>query len=100
VNADEILHLKANIDISKDDNKVEVDIWYATSLDLGLKLANEFSALAYSFGTDHNKKPLFTPRIASYACTHCPEDVKKKNCLGNGRYCAFEPRFMEAFNLN
>mgnify|MGYP007009407763 CR=1 FL=1 len=88
------------MDISHVDNKVEVDFWYATSLDLGLKLANEFAALAYSFGTDHNKKPLFTPRIATYACINCPEDVKQKNCVGNGRYCAFEPRFMEAFNLN
>jgi hypothetical protein len=88
------------MDTFKDDNTVEVDYWYATSLDLGLKLANEMTALSYSFSNDHNKKPLFTPRIASYSCTDCPDDVKEKNCVSNGKYCAYEPRFMEAFNLD
>lgn len=69
VSKDEKVFLKATMDVSKANNKVEVDFWYASSLDLGLKLSNEFSALAYSFGNDHNKKPLFTPRIATFSCT-------------------------------
>lgn len=94
------MHLKATLDLSQDNNSVEVDFWYSTSLDLGIKLANEFSALAYSFSSDHNKKPLFTPRIATFACAGCPDEIKQKNCVSDGRYCAFEPRFMEAFNLD
>ena len=86
--------------LSNVDNSVEVDYWYSTSLDLGLKLANEMTALSYSFSSDHNQKPLFTPRIASYACTECPDQIKEKNCVSNGKYCAYEPRFMEAFNLD
>jgi len=95
----EKVQLRATMEVSNAKNSVEVDFWYASSLDLGLKLSQELSALAYSFGNDHNKKPLFTPRIATFPCTQCPEEIKKKNCLSNGRYCSFEPRFMEAFNL-
>jgi hypothetical protein len=94
------VHLKATMDTFNDENTVEVDYWYSTSLDLGLKLANEMTALSYSFSNDHNKKPLFTPRIASYSCIECPQEVKEKNCVSNGKYCAYEPRFMEAFNLD
>lgn len=64
------------MEVSNVLNKVEVDFWYASSLDLGINLSQELSALAYSFGNDHNKKPLFTPRIASYACEQCPEEIK------------------------
>jgi hypothetical protein len=49
----EAIYLKANMDSSSDDNTVEVDLWYSSSLDLGLKLANEFAALSYSFTADH-----------------------------------------------
>jgi hypothetical protein len=60
------VYLNANMKTGTDDNSVEVDLWYSSSLDLGLKLANEFAALSYSFTADHSKKPLFTPRIATY----------------------------------
>ena len=96
----EKVQVRATMETAKIGNKVEVDFWYASSLDLGLKLSKELSALAYSFGNDHNKKPLFTPRIASFPCTNCPDHVKHRNCISNGRYCSFEPRFMEAFNLD
>ena len=50
----ETVHLKMTMDISTSDNSVEVDYWYSTSLDLGMKLANEMTALSYSFSSDHN----------------------------------------------
>jgi len=90
--------MQATNEVANFNNTVEVDFWYATSLDLGLKLSNEFGALAKSFSTDHNKKTLFTPRIATYACTHCSKELKDRNCLGDGRYCSFEPRFLDTFN--
>lgn len=87
------------MDLASDTNKVEVDFWYTSTLDLGLKLTNEMAAMSTSFGNDHNKQPLFTPRIATYSCVHCPLEFRDKNCVSNGRYCAFDPRYMEAFNL-
>jgi hypothetical protein len=41
--------MKASMDIAKETNQVEVDFWYSTSLDLGLKLTNEMAALSKSF---------------------------------------------------
>lgn len=92
------VYVKADMNTRQDNNLVEVDFWYTSVLDLGLKLTNEMAALAKSFGQDHSK-PLFTPRIATYSCTQCPKEFKEKNCVSDGRYCAFEPRYMEAFNL-
>jgi hypothetical protein len=100
VRKNEKVQLRVTTEVSNAENKVEVDFWYASSLDLGLKLSQELSALAYSFSNDHNKKPLFTPRIATFACEQCPEAIKSKNCVSNGRYCSFEPRFQETFNLD
>lgn len=83
-----------------EDNTVEVDLWYSSSLDLGLKLANEFAALSYSFTADHAKKPLFTPRIATYECKDCSTDMKTKDCVSDGLYCAYTPRFVETYGIN
>jgi hypothetical protein len=95
----EAVYLNANMKTTKEDNTVEVDLWYSSSLDLGLKLANELSALSYSFTADHSSKPLFTPRIATYECSDCSADIKKKDCVSDGRYCAYTPKFTEQYGL-
>ena len=66
---DVFIQVKANEAYEKDH--VEVDLWYASVLDLGLKLADELAALSYSFREDHSAKPLFTPRVATFACPEC-----------------------------
>lgn len=30
----------------------------------------------------------FTPRIVTWACTSCDSELKKKECVSNGKYCA------------
>ena len=45
----ERLVLKADLTISNPLNTVEVDLWYSSSLDLGLKLSDRLAALSYSF---------------------------------------------------
>ena len=77
----EIVYMKANMDVTNEDNTVEVDLWYSTSLDLGLNLSTELAAMSLSFTADHQQKPLFTPRIATYSCTNCSDDFKMKHCL-------------------
>ena len=66
------LVFKADLTVSNPDNSVEVDLWYTSSLDLGLKMSDELAALSYSFQGDHKKKSLFTPRIATFQCENCP----------------------------
>ena len=80
-------------------NKVEVDLWYSTSLDLGLRLSDELAALSFSFQNDHSKKPLFTPRVATFSCATCDQDFKEKNCLSNGTYCAYTPKFFDEYKM-
>jgi hypothetical protein len=96
----ETIYLNLNMDWKPEDNNVEVDLWYSSSLDLGMKLANEFSALSYSFTNDHAKKPLFTPRVATYSCQDCSQEIKDRNCVSDGAYCAYTPKFVEEYGLS
>lgn len=36
---EKVVYMKANFDVTNSDNTVEVDLWYSTSLDLGLNLS-------------------------------------------------------------
>ena len=71
---DQVVYLKATLDVTNDENSVEVDLWYSTSLDLGLHLSTELAAMSSTFSVDHANKPLFTPRIASYPCISCTKE--------------------------
>lgn len=35
---------------------------------------------------------MFTPRILTYDCKDCTEEVKKKSCVANGLYCPYLPK--------
>ena len=50
---EEIVYIKATMDVSNSDNTVEVDLWYSTSLDLGMNLSTELAAMSLSFTADH-----------------------------------------------
>ena len=80
----ESIYLNANTKTGTEDNTVEVDLWYSSSLDLGLKLANEFAALSYSFTE----------------CKDCSTEMKTKDCVSDGLYCAYTPRFVETYGIN
>ena len=97
--AGEYVYLKGTFDVTNSDNTVEVDLWYSTSLDLGLSLSTELAAMSLSFTADHQSKPLFTPRIATYSCMECSEDFIKDNCMSGGVYCAYTPNFYKEFEL-
>ena len=49
----EIVYVSASMDVTNADNTVEVDLWYSTSLDLGLNLSTELAAMSISFTADH-----------------------------------------------
>ena len=88
---EEVVYVKASLDVTSPDNSVEVDLWYSTSLDLGLHLSTELAAMSTTFSVDHANQPLFTPRIASYRCLQCTEEFRLENCVSDGLYCAFTP---------
>lgn len=95
----EVVYIKVTFDVTKEDNTVEVDLWYSTSLDLGLNLSTELAAMSLSFTADHASKPLFTPRIATYSCINCDDKFKADNCLSNGVYCGYTPNFYKEYDL-
>ena len=33
----------------------------------------------------------FMPRIATFSCEDCPEEIKERDCVSNGKYCPFKP---------
>lgn len=93
------MYLKANMDVTNKGNTVEVDLWYSTSLDLGMNLSTELAAMSSSFTPTHASKPLFTPRIATYSCLGCTDEFKKQNCFSNGVYCSYTPNFYKEYDL-
>jgi len=73
---EQAVYMKATFDATNKENTVEVDLWYSTSLDLGLNLSTELAAMSESYTVDHADKPLFTPRIATYSCLNCKEEFR------------------------
>lgn len=55
--------------------------------------------MSHSLTPDHDSKPLFTPRIATYDCIDCTDEFKKDNCMSNGVYCSFTPNFYKEYKL-
>ena len=51
---EQTVYIKADLHVYNDDNPVEVDLWYSTSLDLGMNLSTELAAMSLSFGSDHS----------------------------------------------
>ena len=90
---EELVYMKATFDVTNSENTVEVDLWYSTSLDLGMNLSTELAAMSLSFTADHARKPLFTPRIATYKCITCSEEFMEENCYNEGMYCGLTPNF-------
>ena len=97
---EEVVYAKATFDITNDNNKVEVDLYYSTSLDLGTNLSQELAAMSLTFEADHPNKPLFTPRIASYDCLNCDHKFKRENCYNHGAYCGYTPNFYTEYDLD
>lgn len=96
---EQVVYAKVAMDVTNVENTVEVDLWYSTSLDLGLNLSTELAAMSHSFAPDHAAKPLFTPRIATYSCLGCTAEFKRANCMSNGVYCSYTPNFYKEYEL-
>ena len=95
--AESKVYIKVQTSATSSINHVEVDLWYSSSLDLGLKLSDELAALSISFHNDHSSKPLFTPRIATFSCPDCSADFQQLNCFSQGNHCAYTPKFYDAY---
>jgi hypothetical protein len=74
--------------IANPDNRVEYDLWYSSILDMSYEQLNDIGLYQETL----NNHTLFTPRIFTYSCTSCKDEVKKKNCVSDGEYCLYMPK--------
>lgn len=82
------MYLKAELEIVHPDNRVEYEMWYSSIQDIDY--AKLYDLGLYQKALSDNA--LFTPRIFTYECTFCSDEVKKNSCFSNGKYCPYLPK--------
>lgn len=70
----------------REDNQVNVELWYTSSDDKSLDFIRNFR----EFVTPILPLIKFNPRAVTWACPHCEQDYKTKNCVSDGKYCAMQ----------
>jgi len=82
--------LKADIEIANQDstNSVSYSLFYGSILDLD----HDFILDLYAYQSVYKEGAIFIPRIISFECTTCPEEIRLKHCLSSGKFCFTPPR--------
>ena len=88
---DDHVSLMATFNMDRPDNRVEYDFWYTSSDDRALDFLRDFKENHLQFGKD----VLMTPHFAFWTCKECDKTILKRDCFGNGKYCAINDQ-----NLN
>lgn len=88
VKQEESVYIMIDLAIRHPDNHVEVELWFSTLLDIPYKLIKGMHMYHQLLGQSVS----FQPRIATFACTDCPQETKEKDCLSDGKYCPFQPQ--------
>jgi len=76
--------LLVKFELPRPDNRVEYDIWYSSIDDRALDFITDFQTYDEMLSED----VLMTPHFVTWPCSDCDEDFKKKECFGDGKYCA------------
>lgn len=80
----ELASLLVTFEMPKPDNRVEYDIWYSSVDDRALDFITDF----VSYDEKLDDHVLMTPHFVTWKCPQCEEEFKKKECYGDGEYCA------------
>lgn len=67
------VYVRAEIDIVHPDNRVEYEYWFSTYLDQDAWSVYDLSLYQRALEPD----ALFTPRILTYSCRYCSDEIKK-----------------------
>jgi hypothetical protein len=70
----------------RDDNEVNVELWYTASDDKSLDFIRSFKEFVRPILGEIN----FYPRPVTWSCPHCEQSWKNKNCVSDGLYCAMQ----------
>jgi len=68
----------------REDNQVDVEVWYTSSDDKSLDFLRNFREFVLPIMSEIH----FYPRSVTWACPHCEVEWKRKNCVSDGKYCA------------
>ena len=80
--------LKADLEMSHEYKEVvEYELFYGSVLDL----SSEFILSLYKFQHALKGNAKFIPRIKTFDCEFCPDEVIESRCIDDGRYCFFLP---------
>ena len=87
------IYIKIDLSVPHPDNSVEVALWYSSLLDVPESLFHGM----FTYQKIFKDKVSFTPRIVTFDCHECPQKIKERDCLSNGKYCPFLPQH-DGFN--
>jgi len=76
----------ASFSMAHPDNRAEYDIWYTSSDDRALDFISSMREYNEGLGAD----VLMTPRFVYWRCVDCDDEMIKKHCWSNGKYCAVD----------
>ena len=76
--------LKADIEISVNNvQTISYTLFYGSILDLD----KDFIKSLYEYQHALGDKAIFIPRIFTFECPLCPQEIQDQYCLGDGLYC-------------
>jgi hypothetical protein len=85
------VYLKSELSISNSNNKLELGLFFSSSVDVEPSIVDTFSRLAFESATTAHESAIEI-HIHTFACPSCPDFIKDEDCLGNGAYCAYFPK--------
>ena len=88
MNFDESVVLKADIEISDEDKQtISYSLFYGSIIDLDPNLILRL----YEYQHALKDKAMLIPRILTFECTMCPQEIKDKHCVSDGSFCFTPP---------
>jgi hypothetical protein len=83
------LVMKADIELPRSHlNTVDYSLWYTSIYDFPAQLILDLYEYQHAF----KGMVTFTPRIITFSSTIAPKNLKKKDCLSDGKYCFISPK--------
>lgn len=67
---------------------VEYSLWYGSILDL----TKEQILALYKYHVLLQDSVRFIPRLMTYSCLDCEQEIKDANCVSDGKYCLVKPQ--------
>jgi hypothetical protein len=85
--------LRAEFNIARPDNSVDLGVFWGSSLDLTILQMNELALMVEAHKvTKTTADTLLSLHVHTFACPNCPKSIKEDECVSDGAYCTFFPK--------